>query len=1433
MSKKILLVEDEALIAMSEAKMLEKHGYEVLTVYNGEKAIEAVDSDSDISLVLMDIDLGKGMDGTEAAERILVKHDLPIAFLSSHTETEVVEKTEGITSYGYIVKNSGETVLLASIRMAFRLFEAKQQVKEREDALIDEKERLKEYIERIQERKRIDKIRNKHLLELYKKLDFSQYDLLDYVLNASLEITDSPFAFVGLLNEDESVMSIHRWSTEVMESCSITEKSLEFPIEKAGIWGDAVRERQPIIINDYETDTEPTKQGTPAGHVEIKRFLCVPIFDENRIVAVGAVANKEKPYDIADVDSIAFLYDKMWSILKQQQADLKLQESEKKFRTIFEDSPLGIFRSTPEGKFLEVNQALAEMLGYSSTEAVLENIYDIAEQIYVSTEKRNPIVETQLSANNVRRYVNRYRKADGSIFIANLYLKSIRDMDDNVLYLEGIVEDITERRQVEEKLRLKSSFIERIAKVSPDLFIIYNKDGEYLEIITANKDNLFLKREELLGSKIPEVLPETAASLIMQGIDGALSTNSLKVVEYELEIENKSLYFEARIIPLEEDKVLAQIIDITEKKRAEEALRVSEKKNSAVLHALPDLMFIQDSAGTYLDYYASNKDYLYVQPERFIGQKMQDILPQEVYEDLFPLLEKTLSTKEVQTGEYELTVSGEKRTFEARFSPYDADKALSIRRDITERKEIENKLRKKEAMYHTLMENSIDAVYLLRYTGKILQVNHTACEMLGYSREELLQLTIDDVDPNYPSRHFIEFWNDKPEGATVLFETIHRHKDGKEIPVEVNGTFFMLDNQKSLFGVSRDITERKQAEELLKKRNARLHKINQYSIELSFLRYDDLYPYIVKKLKEIFKISIAWVTEYDEKTSHMVTKFTTLSEKDNSWVMKNLGDKVIGHRAHVNEEHYKMMKNVQVDKLQSLHEVSFGAIPKTIAKTIQKELNLDWFMPVAFMDKDEVKGAAVIAGKPGEEAPDREEILAFAGITGEVIRRKRAEEKLAAKKELLENITANMFDLVALTDINGTYKFVSKSHSGLGYDITHLLGTKVFAYVHPEDITRVETSFAKTIQSNETEGKEDFRYHCADGSYIWVETVGRKLLGENGEIKELLFSSRDITERKRDEERLQKIIDNSPLYINEIDVSGHYILVNESTCRLLGTTKEELLGKHFEEVLPSETASVFKERVNLVSETGEQMSVDDTLHIDRQERIFRTVLFPIYRHDESLPSIIGMGYEITEELRLLREKDFLMQEINHRVKNNLNMVSSLISLKDSETEIDLSDIQHQIEAISLIHEKLYKTENVTEINCRDYIDDLLNSIFTSFTPQHVRVEKDIEDIFVSTKTAISIGLIVNEIATNAIKHGFTDKEEAVFSVNMKENRENGQYELTLSNTGKPFAEDIDIESTDTIGLRLINALVAQIEGTIEMQKKPNPIFTIRFPGPNV
>jgi CheY-like chemotaxis protein len=271
--KTILLVEDEALISMAEAQLLRDNGYSVVTARSGSEAISAL-NEHQVDLILMDVDLGENeMTGPEAAETILRDRHVPIVFLSSHTEPEIVQKTEAIASYGYVVKNSGEQVLLASIRMAFRLADANA-------ALMQEKA--------------TEAVRTNVLLELHENHSHAPEKLYDYILGASLALTGSKHSFFGLLDDEESEMVIHAWSKEAAADCAVRGEPIHFPVSRAGIWGDCVRRREPVIYNDYNADI-PSKRGVPAGHVPIRRFLGFPVFEGEKIVAVGGGSEQERP----------------------------------------------------------------------------------------------------------------------------------------------------------------------------------------------------------------------------------------------------------------------------------------------------------------------------------------------------------------------------------------------------------------------------------------------------------------------------------------------------------------------------------------------------------------------------------------------------------------------------------------------------------------------------------------------------------------------------------------------------------------------------------------------------------------------------------------------------------------------------------------------------------------------------------------------------------------------------------------------------------------------------------------------------------------------------------------------------------------------------------------------------------------------------------
>ena len=169
---------------------------------------------------------------------------------------------------------------------------------------------------------RLNEMRLAKLLSLYEKKGMPVKEVCDFVLEASLPLTGSTIGFLGFINDDESQMTIHAWSKSVMSQCKTHVNPIVFNIGEAGVWGEAIRKRKPVIINDYQASTE--KKGVPAGHVIIKRFLAVPFFAGDKIVSLAAVGNKGQEYDENDIGQLQLLLEGMWLIIKRRESEEEL-----------------------------------------------------------------------------------------------------------------------------------------------------------------------------------------------------------------------------------------------------------------------------------------------------------------------------------------------------------------------------------------------------------------------------------------------------------------------------------------------------------------------------------------------------------------------------------------------------------------------------------------------------------------------------------------------------------------------------------------------------------------------------------------------------------------------------------------------------------------------------------------------------------------------------------------------------------------------------------------------------------------------------------------------------------------------------------------------------------------------------------------------------
>ncbi len=192
----------------------------------------------------------------------------------------------------------------------------------------------------------------------------------------------------------------------------------------------------------------------------------------------------------------------------------------------------------------------------------------------------------------------------------------------------------------------------------------------------------------------------------------------------------------------------------------------------------------------------------------------------------------------------------------------------------------------------------------------------------------------------------------------------------------------------------------------------------------------------------------------------------------------------------------------------------------------------------------------------------------------------------------------------------------------------------------------------------------------------------------------------------------------------------------------------------------------------------------------------------------------------------------LLKEIHHRVKNNLQIISSLLKLQSGQVGDEtmgnlFRDSQHRIRSMALVHEQLYGSQDLDRIEFGKYLRDLTSNLIKSYRSRGVRLQVDVDDVHLDIDTAIPCGLIINELVSNTLKHAFPDGREGEIGISLSEDGA-GQYTLLVRDDGVGFPVDVDCHHTDTLGLQLVNSLIRQLKGTMQLHRDNGTMFEIRF-----
>lgn len=509
--KTILLVEDEKIIAMSQQRILGRRGFTVLTAGSGDDAVAIASGNPEIDLILMDIDLGGGMDGIEAARKILAEREMPLIFVSSHTQQDVVDMTESVSPYGYVVKGSGETVLVAAIQMAFRLFES-----------------------RLKERKALQETANSRNLMRY---------VVEHMRGAvAVHDRDLRYIYVSQQYLDDF---------RVAEQDIIGKHHYEIFPEIPEKWREVHRKALQGIVSSAEND--PFERTD--GRVDWTRWECRPWYEEEGVIG-GIIIYTE-------------------IITERRNAELRLERSEQRYRELFETLSEGVVYQAADGQIISANPAAECMLGLTLDQMQGKTSMDpgwqmIREDGSPVSGSEHPAMQALASGRTVGPVLRAVRRADNSEYswFSITATPQFRPGEDMPYQVYAVMVDMNETHSMQIALRDSEERFKALHNASFGGIGIHDK-GTILECNLGLSEMTGYSIEELIGMNglllIAEEERDYVLSRIAEGYEKPYEATGIRKngEKYPLRLEARNIPFKGRQVRVVEFR------DITEQKKAD------------------------------------------------------------------------------------------------------------------------------------------------------------------------------------------------------------------------------------------------------------------------------------------------------------------------------------------------------------------------------------------------------------------------------------------------------------------------------------------------------------------------------------------------------------------------------------------------------------------------------------------------------------------------------------------------------------------------------------------------------------------------------------------------------------------------------------------------------------------------------------------------
>jgi len=499
---------------------------------------------------------------------------------------------------------------------------------------------------------------------------------------------------------------------------------------------------------------------------------------------------------------------------------------------------------------------------------------------------------------------------------------------------------------------------------------------------------------------------------------------------------------------------------------------------------------------------------------------------------------------------------------------------------------------------------------------------------------------------------------------------------------------------------------------------------------------------------------------------------------------------------------------------------------------------------------------------------------------------KKVNNALKLSERHFRSLIENALDVIMVLNHQGDITYASPSVERVfGYRVHEFLGFNIFDFIHNDDAPRLNDVLIDDIKGSGSNADFEVRCQHEDGEWLTCQIIVQNLIKDPA-VRGIVLNIRDLTPRKQAEtarndleEMYSALITASPDGFIATDLDGEINYVSEKASFMMGwDDKKKLVSETIFDILIPEEKDLFSKNMDIVVKRGALRNIEHKAR-KRDGEIFVAEMNMALTQDSKgnskgfIVTIRDVTYRKKMENKIkssLKEKEILLKEVHHRVKNNMQVISSLIGLQsehvdDKKTKAMFEDSQNRIRSMALIHEKLYGSQGMEKVDFSEYVRSLISSLENSYAHQKgIEVIIDVEDVLLDIDQAITCGLILNELISNSFKYAFpkqnvldyapleigdsseddseSDEISYLKSASLTNNNltlENPLISIAVCSIGDEvimqvgdngigLPEGLNFEYTDSLGLQIVCTLVEQLEGKIKLDESEGTKFIIKF-----